>query len=400
MDNENIEVSQSSLGLLDLSVELSSPEIYSGEEFTVYLKIKNPFDKPIWIKEVSVSLPSKMYWNRDERPQLTLVDQTVKGGTELAKSVSKNLEEMEVHLRVPLPVVGVINVPLFNRRIAELDKYRKRLVELATNIDTLESQITEIQLQEHEDVDKKIKDKKIELRKQQTLFDTETQLFYAYLGYDQLVIRDETVVSYVNTSSSRPMYMQLEGSATIQNLVTEPPEERDNRAELKGSLPIGAGLQQGNTDVWTIRLGTIGGLLFIPAQYNLQFNVIYGFTSDILNDDLQNETNLFVNTTSKSLSIRTSMIALIVGAFLGGIAGAIARELQIGNTRWQDVIIKAGLSGILSLAAVIFAARKADTQAFISVEDFWGGAVVGFVIGFSGTAAFQDITGQAATVAP
>jgi hypothetical protein len=49
-------------GLLDLSVELSSPELFSGEDFAVYLIVKNPFDRPIWISAVKVNVPSQMHW--------------------------------------------------------------------------------------------------------------------------------------------------------------------------------------------------------------------------------------------------------------------------------------------------------------------------------------------------
>lgn len=51
------------------------------------------------------------------------------------------------------------------------------------------------------------------------------------------------------------------------------------------------------------------------------------------------------------------------------------------------------VAAILSVAAVIFAARKSDVQSFVSVEDFWGGALVGFLIGYSGATVFEGLTG-------
>ncbi len=48
------------LGLLDLSVDLSVPEVYSGTEFTLYLHVKNPFSRPVWIKSVELSLPTQL----------------------------------------------------------------------------------------------------------------------------------------------------------------------------------------------------------------------------------------------------------------------------------------------------------------------------------------------------
>ena len=58
------------LGLLDLSVDLSVPEVYSGTEFTLYLHVKNPFSQPVWIKSVEFSLPvqlSALESNRQNR---------------------------------------------------------------------------------------------------------------------------------------------------------------------------------------------------------------------------------------------------------------------------------------------------------------------------------------------
>jgi hypothetical protein len=43
---------RTSTGLLDVAVELSSPELFAGEDFSVYLIVKNPFDRPIWVREV------------------------------------------------------------------------------------------------------------------------------------------------------------------------------------------------------------------------------------------------------------------------------------------------------------------------------------------------------------
>lgn len=34
---------------------------------------------------------------------------------------------------------------------------------------------------------------------------------------------------------------------------------------------------------------------------------------------------------------------------------------------------------------------KSEAQTFVTVEDFWGGLLVGFLTGYSGTAAFSDV---------
>jgi len=43
--------------------------------------------------------------------------------------------------------------------------------------------------------------------------------------------------------------------------------------------------------------------------------------------------------------------------------------------------------------AIIFMARKSDAQSFVSIEDFWGGLLIGFLVGYTGTSFFESITG-------
>ena len=58
--NDTSSSANKQLGLLDLSVDLSAPEVYSGTEFTLYLHVKNPFSQPAWIKSVELSLPAQL----------------------------------------------------------------------------------------------------------------------------------------------------------------------------------------------------------------------------------------------------------------------------------------------------------------------------------------------------
>ena len=47
-------------GLLDLSVALSSRDITAGNQFALFVLVRNPFNKPVWIRRVHVSLPSEL----------------------------------------------------------------------------------------------------------------------------------------------------------------------------------------------------------------------------------------------------------------------------------------------------------------------------------------------------
>jgi hypothetical protein len=74
--------------------------------------------------------------------------------------------------------------------------------------------------------------------------------------------------------------------------------------------------------------------------------------------------------------------------------------LQTGGVKldlvtWSGTLsflISIVLAVLLSAIAIIFMARKSDAQPFISVEDFWGGLLIGFLVGYTGTSFFSELT--------
>jgi hypothetical protein len=159
-------------------------------------------------------------------------------------------------------------------------------------------------------------------------------------------------------------------------------------------------LQPGSTDVWTIRLGSRRTPFFIPARYKLQLTVVYGLAPELLvEEERTSARDLYSNTSSFNVQVRAALWSVILGGTIGGVVGSVGRSLQgaggataVTGIHANSTIGALALSAILSGAAVIFSARKAEAQSFITVEDFWGGLLIGFLIGYSGTAAFAKIT--------
>jgi hypothetical protein len=168
--------------------------------------------------------------------------------------------------------------------------------------------------------------------------------------------------------------------------------------KLKSSLPESVALQSGSTAVYTVVLNVKSSLIFTPAKYRLQFYVNYSFKQPF---EKQSETQviekIYTNTLAHSLSIRPSVYSVIIGSAVGGITGAIARLLQTPSLQTgQGITVSLVLAVILGGMAVIFMARKSDTQSFVSVEDFWGGILIGFLVGYTGTSFFETLTGASA----
>ena len=326
------------LGLLDLDVDLSVPEVYAGSDFTVYLHVKNPFGRPVWIKSVELSLPAQL------------------SARQIVKTTDRRLERQQ-----------------------------RANVKFVQNVITgRESRIRELRNSDHdgshdEEIEALEEDNRIDLGR--------------LIGGATVRSRSD---SSVRLDRARTPSILIDarsgGSIRIDDYqgMMEP-----ERVPLLQSLPKGAALQPGSTEVSTIRLGTGRNPFFVPARYHLQITVIYG-----LEPEEVKERKLYSNTASFTIPVRAALWSVLLGGVLGGIFGSLGRALQgygsIGGLIGQHGGVVAGaltLAVILSGAAVVFGARKADSQSFITVEDFWGGVLVGFLIGYSGTAAFTQLTG-------
>ncbi|MEU0040500.1 hypothetical protein [Streptomyces sp. NPDC006333] len=349
-------------GLLDLSVDLSVPEVYSGTDFTLYLHIKNPFSIPVWVQSVELSLPTQLQWRSSEGD---VTNRRLRNGV----SPTADALMREIQQR--------------NKRIESLTKELRKLPEGASEqADRIRGSITRLTKENERD----------------------TRLAS---GAPRVSTGDDATVNLYG-SQSRGFDLSTGSQATI-NVYNLHTVDEPERVPLTGSLPKQAALEPGCTDVWTIRLGTGKSPFFLPATYHLQLTVIYGVEplKALAPSDLRGEFNqdvtqrrVFSNTTSFTVPVKAALWSVMLGGVTGGAVGSIGRSLQDAQT--VDSLFSSNNLGpavgafilaiILSGAAIIFSARKSDAQSFVTVEDFWGGLLVGFLIGYSGTAAFSDIT--------
>ena len=138
----------------------------------------------------------------------------------------------------------------------------------------------------------------------------------------------------------------------------------------------------------TFTLRTTQAIFFTPSAYNLHLQIEYVIDSALNQDAVEYQ-----------LSVRAPLKALIWGAVIGSVMGALAprhmgkRGLSLliqqpspsALIAWLIALLGSILLGIL---LVIAFARKKDTQPLISVEDFWGGDLHRFLSGISGAGTF------------
>lgn len=140
----------------------------------------------------------------------------------------------------------------------------------------------------------------------------------------------------------------------------------------KGIIPVT--LQPGNSVVRQFVLRTRNWLFFTPLTHTFQIQVNYSI-----------EGKDHTETIAYEQAIRSTLGAVAIGAMVGAIIGAALKGLTRPVETSEQNVIQAVITSILASVIVVIAfARKSSTQPIISVEDFWGGMVIGFMTGFFG----------------
>lgn len=391
---QNPQAKVGSRGLLDIKTTLSNPDPMAGSEFTVYVLVTNLFDVPIWPIPPKVFLPSEM------RP--------VSAQKVLEESV-KNLSNLLEHL-----AKGVIPIPQPSRsrfgRLFDGEKSRTRDIvqSLATRVLELEGALEKIEIDIHQiqqEIEPLISGKSWserfnliqndetlrQLSEQEANLTRKTEIvreeitnlttqIVTLTGSNVIIANGDLKIENLNPASR--LFVQAFGDVEIS--LASP-----QLVSLESSLEPGTPLQPGNTVVYSLALTTRKTILFRPIQYTLQYSVNFsfeGFTGS-------QQTNM----ATQQMTIRAPIISVMSGSVFGGLAGSFVNTLiQDPNmiAFSKEFMILLLIAVILSAMGVVFLARKSETQALVTVEDFWGGIVIGFLVGYTGVSFFEGLAGQ------
>ncbi len=387
-------------GLLDIKVQLSTPSPTAGSEFTVYVLVTNLFDRPIYPEEPRIFLPS----------ELKPANRGALSAQESVGSMSALLNQIadgEIPESVQPRNRGLLGGLVKPDEIKEQLKYMaQKAVELDQKIETLTTRRAEIKKQLDEATQDIPIGDRIKLLKEDPALnklnnedaDCVRQIADAYQRATTLktqitnltgatVVVTEEDLTLSNFNFSGRMYIQAKGDVELSA------PNPSLQALSSSSLPPTEALQPGSTAVYSLVLTTKQSLFFRPVQYTLQYSINYSFSSG------KDNKKTYTNNASQLVTIRAPILSVMFGAILGGIAGFFATFLQKSygggklNIDPLEMAISLVVTVILSAMAVVFLVRKSETQSLISVEDFWGGLVIGFLVGYSGTNAFQSLTG-------
>ncbi len=97
--------------------------------------------------------------------------------------------------------------------------------------------------------------------------------------------------------------------------------------------------------------------------------------------------------------LRSISLGALIGAFLGS-AAKVLKDIgpDILQQKPLGMLTSTLLAIILSMIAVVYSSRRSnESQPVLTVEDVWGGMILGFLIGYLGNEFFQTIVPIQAT---
>jgi len=127
------------------------------------------------------------------------------------------------------------------------------------------------------------------------------------------------------------------------------------------------------------QVATSGWLFFTPTRQTLSTQIRYRIKG-------KERTQVV----SSGFDIKPPLKSMIVGSVIGAFLGTLAKTLNTAQLpSYKLLAVSVGASIVMSLIATIALARKTGTQGFITVEDFFGGFVIGSLIGYGGSEYFE-----------
>ncbi len=292
-------------GALKLEVSTATPMITAGDEFSIYVIIRNPFPVPVIIHSTETHIPvelSDQIWKKTTLEKIKLEQ-------------SKKLENLKGFKRFREKTNMFFNSLFKNNKL----KSPRVAIAVGTEITEPHSKENIIQISGNEN----------------QVYMNNWQLNFANLTAEEIEKRLWQINNFIQ--GKQPITLRL-GDAVVRHFI----------------------------------LKTNKVLMFKPISHTFQIQVNYEV------DELNH-----IDTIPYSLNIRAAASSSMTGAIIGSVLGTLVNSSVNFNDLYS--LSKTFLTGIIfAFILVVAFARKNNVQQIVSIEDFWGGLFIGFMVGYSG----------------
>lgn len=138
-------------------------------------------------------------------------------------------------------------------------------------------------------------------------------------------------------------------------------------------------LNPGDSVVQHFILKTNNWIIFTPIEHTFQIQVRYVI-----------DESTHIDTIPYSLNIKASIASTLIGSIVGSLLGSAVNKSNEFTSAW-DIGKILLTSTIFAIIIVIAFARKNNVQQIISIEDFWGGLFLGFLVGYTGESFINSV---------
>jgi len=326
------------LGALRFSIEASSQQIEAGKEFSLYVKVTNPYDVPVAINNVSTKLPIEFVNITAER----LHKEKKELDTKIKKQVRDNIAK-----KVP--------------EIDDLKKERKeKIAEVLRDV-------------------------------------VRAMPFGGVLSAGYSIAQLVSASSLKPTERSVNQLEEIDSLDEIKKVAERIDSSKNPSEELKTATfdflhkkisaleeNIEVILEPGDSLVKVFNLITRKSILFSPSSHQLHIQVEY-----CVNDKHHHDTIDY------KFGVKSSFLSILTGSVIGSFIGFMLKDIYEEKSIIKfiqtpsvitslEIFFKLIGNSLIGIVAVIAFARKKDAQPFLTIEDFWGGLFVGVVSGYSG----------------
>jgi hypothetical protein len=334
-------------GAIKVAIATSSDTLVAGQDFSIFVTIRNPFEVPLVLHSIATYLPTELLDADKHLRDLQALD----------------IEEQIVRLEDARRSLGQPPTGFLPHRSRALAWLPKPLLNLAPI----------------------------------TLRTPGYQLALSAAGsLGPTIARDLTSEAQfpvkmpfhgdVTHSIKNRQHKELDEEGTrifVRSINEEMQEYRDALTALDNIATPAKTLQPGNSTTRTFTIRSRKAIWFRPAAYRLQIEVEYSIGG------IRN-----IDTIEHPIQIKASLTSMVLGAFIGGLGGWFTGHGSVGAPGASS-ILSLTVSLMMAAMAVVLFARKKEVQPIITVEDFWGGVALGFLVAYTGPTVLASLAGGA-----